>query len=476
MWEDIQNAKRTKIVCTLGPASRDPAILEQMIREGMDVARLNFSYAEHSDHEQTIRQLKQVSAKTGNPVAILQDLGGGKVRVGEMREGAVYLKNGATFTLTTTSILGTEDEASVTYPGFTEDVKEGDTLLLADGTLELKVLAVDPPDVRCSVTVGGELSSHKGINLPSGDLKVKALTDKDKEDLLFGVEAEVDFVSLSYVRDQDDILEAREVLRSKGADTPLIAKIERHAALEHIDRIMETADGIMVARGDLGVEIPLSEVPLVQKRLIKTSNRLGTPVITATQMLRSMVQNPRPTRAEASDVANAILDGTDAVMLSEETAIGLYPVQAVKFMALIARATEEAFPHDHFLPPDPYQQGEIEDSVSHAACNLAKDLDVDAIITPTRTGRTARLVSRYRPRCPIIAFSPKPSTVRRLILSWGVYPITVVEFTNVDEIIGKGITAALQRRWVKKGQRVVVTAGTPVDLPGTTNLITVEQL
>jgi len=468
--------KKTKIVCTIGPASSDPAIMERLMREGMDVARLNFSHGDHQGHGEKITQLKRLSAQTGRPVAILQDLGGGKVRVGEIEGGTVLLDTGATITLTTEQTEGNAQKISVTYPGLTNDVKEGDTILLADGTLELTVMSVKPPEVTCQVVVGGELNSHKGVNMPSGELRTKALTDKDREDLLFGVQAQVDLIALSFVRSGEDIQEAKEVLRSQHADIPIIAKIERHEALRHIQEIMQEADGIMVARGDLGVEIPLEEVPLVQKDLIKRANSLGKPVITATQMLRSMVESPRPTRAEASDVANAIFDGTDAVMLSEETATGKYPVEAVRFMVMIAETTERSFPHGLFLPTDPYQKGEIADSMSHAACQLAEDLGVAAIITPTRTGRTARLVSRYRPRYPILAFSPQSTTVRQLILSWGVHPILVPEFTNVDEIVGKGITAALQQGWVAKGQRVVVTAGTPVDLPGTTNLITVEEL
>jgi pyruvate kinase len=474
--QQSREIKKTKIVCTIGPASSAPAILEEMIREGMDVARLNFSHGDHQGHAEKIALIRQLSAKTGIPIAILQDLGGEKIRLGEIEGESVSLASGATITLTTKPIKGNAKRISVTYPGLTNDVKEGDTILLADGTLELKVVAVKPPEVICQVVVGGEISSHKGVTIPSGELGIKTLTDKDKDDLLFGVQAEVDFIALSFVRGSEDIKEVKEILRSHHADIPVIAKIERHEALGHLDAIMQEADGIMVARGDLGVEIPLEEVPLVQKKLIKRANTLGKPVITATQMLRSMVESPRPTRAEASDVANAILDGTDALMLSEETAIGRYPVEAVRFMALIAQATEKSFPHEAFLPPDPYQKGEIADAMSHAACNLAADLEVAAIITPTLTGRTARLVSRYRPRHPILAFSPKSATVRQLILSWGVHPILVHEFTNVDEIIGKGITAALKGGWVAKGQRVVVTAGTPVDLPGTTNLITVKEL
>ena len=476
MTQRNREIKKTKVVCTIGPASSDPAVMEEMIRQGMDVARLNFSHGDHQGHAEKIALIRRLSAKTGIPIAILQDLGGAKIRVGEIEGETASLTAGATITLTTKPIKGNARRISVTYPGLTNDVKEGDTVLLADGTLELKVVAVKPPEVICQVVVGGEISSHKGVNIPSGELRAKALTDKDKDDLLFGVQAQVDFIALSFVRGGEDIQEAREILRSHNADIPIIAKIERHEALGHIDEIMQEADGIMVARGDLGVEIPLEEVPLVQKQLIKGANTLGKPVITATQMLRSMVESPRPTRAEASDVANAILDGTDALMLSEETAIGRYPVESVRFMVMIAQATEKSFPHEAFLPPDPYQKGEIADAMSHAACQLAADLGVAAIITPTLTGRTARLVSRYRPRYPILAFSPQSTTVRQLILSWGVHPILVPEFTNVDEIVGKGITAALRGGWVAKGQRVVVTAGTPVDLPGTTNLITVKEL
>ena len=476
MNDVIKETKKTKIICTIGPASGNPSVMEKMIREGMDVARLNFSHGDHQGHAENIARLKRLSAKAGKPIAILQDLGGGKVRIGELEGGTAVLETGTTVTFIAERIIGNARKMSVTYPGLAHDVKKGDAILLADGTLELKVVSINPPEIVCQVVVGGKLGSHKGINIPSGELRAKALTDQDKEDMLFGVQAGVDCIALSYVRGSEDIREAKEILQSHHADIPVIAKIERHEALQHIEEIMLEADGIMVARGDLGVEILLEEVPLVQKDLIKRANALGKPVITATQMLQSMVQNPRPTRAEASDVANAILDGTDAVMLSEETAIGRYPVEAVQFMVKIAQATEKNFHHEAFLPPDPYYKMEIADSMSHAACQLAEDLGAAAIITPTRTGRTARLVSRYRPRSPILAFSPNAATVRQLILSWGVHPILIPEFTDVEEIVGKGITAALQQGWITKAQRVVVTAGTPVDLPGTTNLITVKEL
>jgi pyruvate kinase len=367
MNETDREIKKTKIVCTIGPASSDPTIMEEMIRKGMDVARLNFSHGDHQGHGEKITQLKRLSEKVGRPVAILQDLGGGKVRVGEIEGGTIVLETGATITLTTKRTTGNAQKISVTYPGLAQDVKEEDIILLADGTLELTVVAVKPPEITCQVVVGGELSSHKGVNMPSGELRTQVLTDKDKADLVFGVEAGVDLIALSYVRGRDNILEAREALRAQNADIPIIAKIERNEALGHIEEIMAEADGIMVARGDLGVEIPLEEVPLIQKELIKRANSLGKPVITATQMLRSMVESPRPTRVEASDVANAILDGTDAIMLSEETATGRYPVEAVQFMVMIAQATERSFPHEAFLPPNPYQKGEIADSMSHAA-------------------------------------------------------------------------------------------------------------
>ncbi len=298
MKQQGREIKKTKIVCTIGPASSDPAILEEMIRQGMDVARLNFSHGDHQGHAEKITLIRRLSAKAGIPIAILQDLGGEKIRLGEIEGETVSLASGAAITLTTKPITGNVHKISVTYPGLTNDVKEGDTILLADGTLELKVTAVKPPEVLCRVVVGGEISSHKGVTIPSGELRARALTEKDKEDLLFGLQAGVDFIALSFVKDSGDIREAKEILRSHHADIPVIAKIERHEALGHIDEIMQEADGIMVARGDLGVEIPLEEVPLVQKRLIKKANILGKPVITATQMLRSMVESPRPTRAE----------------------------------------------------------------------------------------------------------------------------------------------------------------------------------
>lgn len=467
--------KKTKIVCTIGPASSDPAILEGMIRAGMDAARLNFSHGDREGHAKNISLIKHLSAKIGRPVAILQDLAGRKIRLGEIEGGGVVLKTGATITLTSRPLLGSAQFLPIADPDFAKQIKEGKKILLADGAIELQVLSISPSDVTCRVLVGGKVTSAKGVQIPAGGT-TGGLTEKDKADLLFGIEIGVDFVAISFVKGKEEIVEAKGIMRAHHADIPIIAKIELQDALDNIDEILQEADGIMVARGDLGVEIPLEEVPIVQKRLIKKANAIGKPVITATQMLGSMVENPRPSRAEASDVANAILDGTDALMLSEETAIGSYPVEAVRHLSQIAAATEKYLPHRAFLPPAPYQLGEVADSMSHAACLMAEDLGVAAIITPTMKGRTARLISRYRPRQPILAITPLASTTRQLILSWGVHTILVPQFTNVDEIIGKGITAALQGGWVAKGERVVVTAGTPVDLPGTTNLITVKEL
>jgi len=468
--------QKTKIVCTIGPATRSAATIRALVRAGMDVARLNFSHGTPDEHAEVLERVRAASKRFGVPVAVLQDLSGPKVRLGEVRDGACVLRPRRTVVLTVENVVGDEQCLSVSYKQLAAEVRPRQPILINDGAVRLSVVETDGTRVTCRVVTGGTVSSRKGVNLPRTTLSVGSLTTKDRADAAWGLEHDVDFFALSFVRSADDVKALRSIITKADKATPIIAKIEKREALRNLDEILRVADGVMVARGDLGVEINLADIPAAQKRIIAACNRAGKPVITATQMLESMVTNARPTRAEVTDVANAILDGTDAVMLSEETATGRYPVDAVKFMALIAWATERSFPHEAFLPPNPYQRGEIADSMSHAACRLAEDLGVAAIITPTRTGRTARLVSRYRPRSPILAFSPKSTTVRRLVLSWGVYPILVTEFTNVDEIVGKGITAALQRGWVAKGQRVVVTAGTPVDLPGTTNLITVEEL
>jgi len=468
--------RRTKIVCTIGPATSSYELIEKLIKKGMDVARLNFSHGSYKEHSLTYEYICQASLKLCKPVAILQDLGGPKIRTGLIQKESVLLKEGSFFTLTNRNIPGNENEVSVTYPSLPQKVKKGDSILLADGSLELKVKELTSTDIKCRIIRGGELSSHKGINLPDVSLNIPSLTEKDYKDLLFGIEHKFDFIGISFTRKARDILKVRKILKEKGVeDISLIAKIEKQEALNNIKEIIEVADGIMIARGDLGVEIPLEEVPLVQKTIIKKCNLVGKPVITATQMLESMVENPRPTRAEVTDIANAILDGTDAIMLSGETAIGKYPLEAVKIMEKIAVETERSMNYERILEERAFSvKPTIPDAISHATCQVAQDLKVKAIVTFTFSGSTARMVSRYRPRVPIIAASTEESTVRKLALTWGVYPLKSEELKNTDDMIDKSEQIALKTGLVNQGDRIVITAGIPFAIPGTTNLLKVE--
>ena len=464
----------TKIVCTIGPASESPEIIRAMIKGGMNVARLNFSHGNHREHKEKIRIIRSVSDELDHPVAILQDLGGPKIRVGILPEPGVRLEAGQTFTLTSKDVEGTHDRVSVSYLSLPEEVEPGDRILLSDGSIELVVQGKSQFEVYCEVVTGALLTSHKGLNLPTGTIRAPSFTETDREDLLFGLENGVDFVALSFVSTAEDILRVKEVIRQRKEDVPVVAKIERHEALDYIDSIIEAADGIMVARGDLGVEIPLEDVPVIQKMLIQKANAAGKPVITATQMLRSMENSPRPTRAEAADVANAVLDGTDAVMLSEETATGNYPVQAVQFMARIIKSAEKNFCHDSYLQLMPKK--EVPDSVAHAACVLASHLDASAIVAPTGSGKTAMHISRFRPRQSIIALSPNPNVVRRLNLFWGCLPHLVPEPTDTDDMIERSTQLVLKTGYVSKDDLVVMTAGHPVGVAGSTNMVRVKRL
>lgn len=469
---------RTKIVCTIGPASRSPQILEQLIQSGMNVARLNFSHGRKSEHEEVIVNIRSIAKRLGRPVAILQDLAGPKIRIGRIRKGLITLESGNIFILTSRNVPGDESEVSINYPNLPKEIKPGDKLLLSDGALELEVIETNEQDIKCRVIIGGPLSSNKGINLPAGSITAPILTNKDKEDLSFGIAHEVDYVAVSFVRNANDIRDVKQFMNELGnGDTLIIAKIEKHEALDNIEEIIQVTDGLMVARGDLGVEIPIEKVPLVQKMLIEKSNRAGKPVITATQMLRSMVDSPRPTRAEVADVANAVLDGTDALMLSEETAIGNYPVQSVNMMARIAGDAESGFPFDvwaqRFISKDVKS---LPEAVSLTACNLSEHINAESIITFTQSGTTARLVSKYRPRSSILAVTPLEKTYRRLALIWGVTPIITNNVTSTDEMIDRIITDALLSGFVHHGQKVVITAGIPVGVSGITNLIKVEVL
>lgn len=469
---------KTKIVCTIGPASSSCEKIEKLIQGGMDVARLNFSHGSHEKHHQLIENIRQASLKANESVAILQDLGGPKIRIGKIEKEPIILKEGSSFILTNREVLGDEQGVSVTFPSLPQKVKKGDRIFLADGTLELKVKELTSTDIICRVVRGGKLTSHKGINIPNLSMDISSLTEKDYQDILFGIKNKVDFIGLSFTRNAEDVLRARKFLKENGAeDISLIAKIEKKEAVNNLKEIIETSDGIMIARGDLGVEIPLENVPLVQKNIIKRCNLLGKPVITATQMLMSMVNVPRPTRAEVTDVANAILDGTDAIMLSEETAVGNYPVEAVETMNKIALRVEKAIDYEKILserslsvkPNNP-------DAISHATCQVALDLKAKAIVTFTLSGSTARMVSRYRPPVPIIAASTRDSTVRKLALSWGVYPFKSEELENTDDMIEKSRKVALATGLVVKGDKIIITAGIPFRIPGTTNLLKVETL
>jgi len=466
--------RKTKIVCTIGPASESSQIIEAMIRAGMNVARLNFSHGTQEEHLRKIKTIRQIADRLKEPVAILQDLSGPKIRVGKVKEGGVELRRGEGFSLTNREIMGDEKRVSVTYPSLPDEVKPGDTILLADGTIELQVLGNSGQDIQCRVVVGGVLTSHKGINFPTRSILASAFTEKDRQDLLFGIQHGVDLIGLSYVKEAADIGKVRETLEKESADIPVIAKIERKEALEHIDEILLASDGIMVARGDLGMETPLERIPNVQKMLIRKANALGKPVITATQMLRSMVDHTRPTRAEVTDVVNAIYDGTDAVMLSEETASGQFPVEAVQMMAKIAQAAEEEFPFDQFLKRETEGRTDLPQAISHAASLLAEEVDAVAIVTPTESGSTTRWVSKLRPRQPILALSRHLSTIRRLNLCWGVYPVLVSDWKDTDDMLERARRMPKELGMASTGDKIVIIAGVPISIPGTTNLIKVE--
>lgn len=465
--------RRTKIVCTIGPASSSDKMLESLIRAGMNVARLNFSHGDYASHRRVIRKIRQLERKLDQPVAILQDLPGPKIRIGAVAGDRVRLPTRHPFTLTNRKILGSELAVSVSFAGLTRAVKKGDPILLGDGEIELVAVQVSNHEVKCRIVVGGILGSHKGIHFPRSSLNVRALTHDDKQDLAFGIANKVDMIALSFVRNSQDILYARREMQKLGAKIPIIAKIEKHEALDNLATILENVDGIMVARGDLGLEIAQQRIPAMQKMMIREANHLGKPVITATQMLRSMVWNPRPTRAEVADIANAILDGTDALMLSEETAAGEYPLEAVRIMAQVAEETEMILePRQRFagLPKT------VPEAISVSAISLARDLQVKAFLIPTTSGGTARLIARYRPLQPIIAVSPDPQTVKLLCLVWGVRSMAARRFKSTDEMVRVLQQKALESGLVKRGDLVAITAGLPLHQSGTTNMITAKVI
>jgi pyruvate kinase len=470
----IAAMRKTKMICTIGPVSEDVETLRQLIRYGMNVARLNFSHGTHEEHARRIQNIRQAAKEEDKVVAILLDTKGPEIRTGDLEKPEVELVTGQSLILTTEPILGNEEIVSVSYPGLVNDVSLGSVILIDDGLIGLEVEKVSGSHIYCRVTNGGVLKSKKGVNLPGIKVNLPSLTEKDVADILFGIEQKVDFIAASFVRKAEDILEIRRILEEHHAQIQIIAKIENQEGLENLDSILEVSDGLMIARGDLGVEIPAEEVPLVQKRLIRKCNLLGKPVITATQMLDSMQRNPRPTRAEASDVANAIFDGTDAIMLSGETAAGKYPVEAVKTMARIAERAEAALSYqDIFMRMRRDTDRSITDSISQAVVHTSHNLDCAAIITATESGSTARMISKYRPKAPIIAVTPHEQVMRHLTLCWGVDPVLGEKCHSTDEMFQVAIRAALSTDHVSIGDVVIITAGVPVGQSGTTNLMKV---
>jgi pyruvate kinase len=467
---------RTKIVCTIGPASSSPDVMRNMIRAGMDVVRINFSHGDRATHAESIATLRRIAGEQGRLVAVMADLQGPKLRVGEIAGEGLELHEGDMITLTVSPRPDAPDEVHVPHPELLRDLRAGQTVLLDDGSLELTVARASEGALKCRVVTGGRLTSHKGINVPGAKLSFSALTPKDREDVLFGLEQGVDFFALSFTRRAADVRELRQLLRNQGSNVPIITKIEKPEALSVFDAILAEADGVMVARGDLGVETPAEEVPFHQKKIIRACNRCGKPVITATQMLQTMIDNPRPTRAEASDVANAILDGTDAVMLSGETAVGHYPVKAVETMAVICANTEDHLPHSRLLHRelDDGEHGTITEAISLSAVEIAGEVGARAIITATMSGTTARMVARHRPSVPIVAVTPSPETLYRLTLVWGVKPVQVAEFGTTDDMVEVMVRAARERGLIAWGDPVVLTAGIPFGGVGVTNMLKVH--
>ncbi|NLF01033.1 MAG: pyruvate kinase [Anaerolineales bacterium] len=467
---------RTKIVCTLGPASGDAEVVRGLVRAGMSVARINFSHGDHATHQQAMQTVRRVAAEERRLVAIMADLQGPKLRVGRIPGGSVELLEGETVTLALELDGGQRGVIPVPHPELLGDLDAGERVLLDDGGLELEVLEEGRGRVLCRVIIGGLLSSHKGINVPTTNLHFSAVTDKDREDVQFALAHDVDFFAASFVRSAADIQELRRLIRDAGAHVAIVAKIEKREALVRFDEILDAANGVMVARGDLGVETPPEQVPFHQKHIIQLCNRVGKPVITATQMLQSMIESPRPTRAEASDVANAILDGTDAVMLSGETAVGQYPVRAAQTMAAIC-ANAEAHLACHPVPPSPVSSPDaVTGAISYAAVRIAEEVGAKAIVTATMSGTTARMVARHRPPVPIIAVTPNEVTLDRLALVWGVIPMKVAGFSTTDEMVHVMIRAAREAGLAAPGERVVLTAGIPFGVDRGTNMLKVQAI
>ncbi|MDR0920668.1 MAG: pyruvate kinase [Oscillospiraceae bacterium] len=468
--------RKTKIICTLGPATDDDNVLREMMLAGMDVARLNFSHSDHEGHKKRAEQVRRISEELNLPVALLADTKGPEIRLGTFKKSDIILKEGDHFTLTTEDIEGNSSISSVSYKNLPEDVYKGTVILIDDGLIALEVESVIGNEIICKVLNGGAVSAHKSINIPGASLNMPFLSSADRSDIRFAVENDFDFIAASFTRTAQDIVLLREELNRLNCENiKIIAKIENSSGVANINGILPVVDGIMVARGDLGVEIALEEIPSIQKKLIKKAYSSGKIVITATQMLESMVHNPRPTRAETNDVANAIYDSTSAIMLSGETATGHYPVETVKTMARIAIRTEKDIDYKkRFNERDGDDLCNITNAISHATCSAAHDLEARAVITVTKTGTTAKMLSKYRPSCPIIGFSTDKKTVRQLNLSWGVVPLLMSEESDTDSLFHSAIEIACTHNLLVDGDLIVLTAGVPIGLPGTTNMLRIH--
>ncbi len=468
--------RKTKIVCTLGPSTDDEQVMRQLMFAGMDVARFNFSHASHAEHKERFDRLVRLRDELDLPVAALLDTKGPEIRLCKFKDGSVQLKKGQLFVLTTKPVEGTSECVSITYEGLANDVREGSVILIDDGLVEMSVTEVRPGEIVCRVHNDGVVSDNKGVNVPNADLSMPYISQKDRQDIIFAIENDFDFIAASFTRSAADILDIRKIFEEYHHNSiQIIAKIENMQGVQNIDEIIKVADGIMVARGDMGVEIPLEEVPVLQKLLIKKACNAGKVVITATQMLDSMMKNPRPTRAETTDVANAIYDGTSAIMLSGETAAGLYPVEAVETMARIAVRAENDIDYiKRFKTRSGVANPDVTNAISHATCTTAHDLNASAIITVTKSGKTARMISKYRPACPIIGCSMSKTVCRQLNLSWGIKPLLMEEKDTTDSLFDHAVDSAENAGAVSQGELVVITAGVPLGISGTTNMMKVN--
>ena len=469
--------RKTKIICTIGPASEKVETLVQMIEGGMNVARLNFSHGIYEEHRQRILSIRKAARICAKPVAIMLDTRGPEIRTGKLKAGQILLETGQRFVLTTREIVGDENEVMINYSHLPREVTKGTSILLADGLINLRVEEINTTDIVCQVINGGELGERKGVNVPGVRIALPFLSEKDIDDINFGIDNEVDFIAASFVRTAEDVIDIRRILEQRGADIDIIAKIESQEGVDNLAEIIRIADGVMVARGDLGVEIAVEEVPLVQKNIVEDCSQMGKMVIIATQMLESMINNPRPTRAEVSDVANAIFEGADAIMLSGESAAGRYPIEVVQTMARVATRTEEALPYSDILRQKrPQRTASVTDAISYATCTAALNLGASAIITATRTGFTAKMAAKYRPQAQLIAATHEPKIMHKLALVWGVQPVLIKETEGTDELFAESIKTALQSGYINNGDLIVLTAGIPAGKSGGTNMLKVETV